>query len=69
MSAIIDFKFYHTKLKKKHKKNNRLGCDIIIFPGIRYSSESKLVFNDKFVTKVRKTASPKRSGAVNKRGA
>lgn len=68
MSIIINFKFYQTKFKKKPKKNNALGCDIIIFPGIRYSTEKNAVYNDKIVTKVRKAVPSKRSGVVNKRG-
>ena len=68
MSIILSFKFYQTKFKKKPKKTNKLGCDIIIFPGIRYSTEKNPVFNDKIVAKTRKAVSSKRSGVVNKRG-
>ena len=69
MSIIINFSLYQSKLKKIRKKRTILGCEIVIFPGIRYSSGNSTLYDDKIVSKKRKPVSPKRPGAVNKRGA
>ena len=64
------FRFVTQNKRSKIKKINSItsGCEIIIFPGIRYSTEKNPVFNDKIVAKTRKAVSSKRSGVVNKRG-
>jgi hypothetical protein len=69
MSLIIDFKLYQSKFKKKRKNRTILGCDIVIFPGIRYSSATNVGSDDKNISKIRKSASLKRPGTVTKRGA
>jgi hypothetical protein len=69
MSIIINFSLYQSKFKKIRKKRDISGCEVIIFPGIRYSRANSPVYDDKIVSKKRKALSPKRPGAVNKHGA
>ena len=69
MSLIIDFKLYQSKFRRKRKNQTIPGCDIVIFPGIRYSLATNVGSDDKNISNIRKAASPKRPGTVTKRGA
>jgi hypothetical protein len=58
MSQVLKFPKSKLRRQKKSDERTRVGCEIIIFPGIRYSREEKPVNNDKPVTK-RRRSSPK----------
>jgi hypothetical protein len=58
MSQVLKFPKSKLRSQKKSHESTRVGCEIIIFPGIRYSREENPVNNDKPVTK-RRRSSPK----------
>jgi hypothetical protein len=68
MCILLEFKTREMRTVNSSHKQENLGCKIIIFPGIRYSSELNVVKNDKQMSKQRKIAGPKRPVRIKKRG-
>ena len=68
MSNVIRFVTGNKPSKNKKKSSNTSGCEIIIFPGIRYSRSETIKIYDTKITKRKRNTLKTSNEPKRKRG-